>query len=195
MIHITIMLNKQFINRIKKEYDSNVGERRQIISLSNVVLHDSKRVIFSLHRGDGPKAAESLEAIEQVLAKLEKKFGRQRLYEEGSYKAAVEEYAEAKTLYLVINGKKIDKFKGINLSYESYLGGICDLTGELVRRATNEASRGHYDEVTKIKKIINDIMAELVEFDMTGYLRTKYDQAKGNLRKIEQIDYEIKIRK
>jgi hypothetical protein len=30
---------------------------------------------------------------------------------------------------------------------------------------------------------------------MTGYLRTKYDQAKGNLRKIEQIDYEIKIRK
>ena len=37
-------------------------------------------------------------------------------------------------------------------------------------------------------------MAELVEFDMTGYLRTKYDQAKRNLRKIEQIDYEIKIR-
>jgi len=38
-------------------------------------------------------------------------------------------------------------------------------------------------------------MSELVEFDMTGYLRTKYDQAKGNLRKIEQINYEINLRK
>ena len=38
-------------------------------------------------------------------------------------------------------------------------------------------------------------MASLVEFDMTGYLRTKYDQAKSSLRKIEQIDYDIKIRK
>ena len=38
-------------------------------------------------------------------------------------------------------------------------------------------------------------MTELVEFDMTGYLRTKYDQARASLRKIEQIDYEIKTRK
>jgi hypothetical protein len=38
-------------------------------------------------------------------------------------------------------------------------------------------------------------MEQLVEFDMTGYLRTKYDQAKGNLRKIEQIHYEINLKK
>jgi hypothetical protein len=38
-------------------------------------------------------------------------------------------------------------------------------------------------------------MAELVEFDMAGYLRTKYDQARGNTRKIEQINYEINLRK
>ena len=77
----------------------------------------------------------------------------------------------------------------------SYLGGICDATGELVRRAVNEAAAGNFGEVEKIKGIINDVIAELVQFDLTGYLRTKYDQAKGNLRKIEQINYEIKIRK
>jgi predicted translin family RNA/ssDNA-binding protein len=81
------------------------------------------------------------------------------------------------------------------LGYESYLGGLCDLTGELVRRAVNRAAAGYAEEVSGIKAIIDDIMAELVAFDMTGYLRTKYDQAKGNLRKIEQISYEIKIRK
>ncbi|NCO80036.1 hypothetical protein GW884_01980, partial [Candidatus Falkowbacteria bacterium] len=53
------MINKQFIKKLKQEYDSHETERRQIIGLSNVVLHDSKRVIFSLHRGDIKKAEES----------------------------------------------------------------------------------------------------------------------------------------
>ena len=44
-----------------------------------------------------------------------------------------------------------------------------------------------------VTKLINNIIGELVEFNMTGYLRTKYDQAKNSLRKIEQIAYEVKI--
>ncbi|MDD4333412.1 MAG: hypothetical protein PHT51_04855 [Patescibacteria group bacterium] len=189
------MINKKFIEKLKKEYAEGNSERRQIISLANVALHDSKRVIFSLHRGDDEIAAESLAAIEEVLKKLEKKFGYSRIMEEGSYKAAVEEYVEAKTLFMVISGQKIDAIKGLKIDVDGYLGGICDLTGELVRRAVNMAAAGHRDGVPKINKIINDIMAELVQFDMTGYLRTKYDQAKGNLRKIEQINYEVNLRK
>lgn len=189
------MINKKFIQKIKKEYSESNNERRQIISLANVILHDSKRVIFSLHRNDLKKAEESFKEIEGLIDKLDKKFGFKRVYEEGSYKAAVEEYVEAKMLYNVLTGNKVDAIKGVKLTYESYLGGICDTTGELVRRAVNEAAKGNIEEVEKINKIINDIMAELVEFDMTGYLRTKYDQARGNLRKIEQVNYEIKIRK
>ena len=97
-------------------------------------------------------------------------------------------------LFTALEGKAVTAFKETNLNYDSYLGGLCDLTGELVRRAVNQAAAGKTEEVEKMKKTISDVMAELVEFDMTGYLRTKYDQAKGNLRKIEQIDYEIKLR-
>jgi len=189
------MINKQFIKKLKQEYDSHETERRQIIGLSNVVLHDSKRVIFSLHRGDIKKAEESLVEIAKVLANLENKFGVSRLAEEGAYKAGVEEYVEAKMFYLVTCGQKVDKIKKVKLSVDSYLGGICDLTGELVRRAINQAAAGKISEVAKIRETISKIMAGLVEFDMTGYLRTKYDQAKTNLRKIEQINYEINIRK
>lgn len=189
------MINNKFIQKLKKDYDKNDGERRQIISKSNLVLHDSKRVIFSLHRGDVKKAEVSLNEIEKILKELDKKFGHTRLQKEGAYRAGVEEYVEAKMFYLVLNNKKVDEIKGIDLDYESYLGGICDLTGELIRRATNLAAQGKIKEVEKIQSAINDIMAELVEFDMTGYLRTKYDQAKGNLRKIEQINYDINIRK
>ena len=104
------MINKTFIQKLKKEHDEKNNERRQIISLSNVVLHDSKRVIFSLHRGDNKKADVSLKEIEKLLIKLDKKFGHIRINQEGSYRAAVEEYVEAKTFFLVINGKKIERF-------------------------------------------------------------------------------------
>lgn len=189
------MINKKFIQKLKKDYNLKEAERRQIISLSNTVLHGSKRIIFALHREDIKKAEVGLNEVEKTLQQLEKKFGHNRLIQEGAYKAGAEEYVEAKMFYRVMTGQKVDKVNKINLNLDSYLGGICDLTGELVRRAINMAAAGKVTEVEKIKKAINQIMTELVEFDMTGYLRTKYDQAKNNLKKIEHIDYEIKIRK
>lgn len=188
------MISKKFVQGLKKEYDQKENERTQIISSSNVALHNSKRIIFALHRGDIQKAEKKLIETEKIFQKLEKKFGRKRILEEGSYRAGTEEYVEAKMFYLTITGKKIDKIKEVNLNAGIYLGGICDLTGELVRKAVNEATAGNFSEVEKIKKTINEIMAELIEFDMVGYLRVKYDQAKNNLRKIEQIDYETKKR-
>ena len=189
------MVNKKFFQQMKKDYSKSEGERRQIISMSNLILHDSKRVIFSLHRGDMKKGEDSLKEIEEKLTYLDKKFGHTRIVQEGSYKASVEEYVEAKMFYRYIHGQKVDKIQKIKIDYDSYMGGISDLTGEMVRLAINNASKGRLDEVEKIKQSINDIIAEMVEFDMTGYLRTKYDQAKTNLKKIEQIDYEIKIRR
>lgn len=194
IIKTKTMINKKFIKKLKKGYDKRESERTQIISLSSVALHNSKRIIFSLHRGDIQEAKKKLAETEKIFKKLEKKFGHKRISEEGSYRAGAEEYTEAKMFYLIITGKKIDKIKEVDLDPGIYLGGICDLTGELVRKAVNEAASGNLGEVEKIKKTINEIMAELTEFDMVGYLRTKYDQAKHNLRKIEQIDYEIKIR-
>ncbi|OGF22070.1 hypothetical protein A3D45_01630 [Candidatus Falkowbacteria bacterium RIFCSPHIGHO2_02_FULL_42_9] len=189
------MINKKFIEQLKKEFDNHAGECRQIISLSNAVLHDAKKAIFSLQRDDLDEAGKTLLEVEAILKNLENKFSLVRLAEEGSYKAAVEEYVEAKMFWLVMTGKKIDKIKEVQLDYESYLGGISDLIGELVRRAIKMATDGKFKEVKKIHQIADDIMAELVEFDMRSYLRTKYDQAKGHLRKIEQINYEINLRK
>jgi translin len=188
------MLNKTFLEALKKDYDARTGERRQIISRANIALHDAKRIIFSLHRADFERAEELLKNVEEILAGLEKQFGYERVIQEGAYNPAVEEYVEAKLYYSVLKGEEIGRIDGIRIGIDGYLGGICDLTGELVRRAVNLASDKKFDEAIKVKGIIEEIMAGLVEFDMTGYLRTKYDQARGNVRKIEQIAYEISMR-
>ena len=186
------MINEEFFGVLKKEHDAKEIERKAIIGESSAVLHSSKRVIFALHRGETEKAVESLGEIESALVGLEKKFGGVRLNVEGSYKAGVEEYVEAKMLYLIMNGEGIDRIGGIEVTFDSYLSGLCDVTGELVRFAVNKAAKGEYEEARKASDLIGGIMGELVEFDMTGYLRTKYDQARGNLRKVEQIIYEIR---
>jgi translin len=188
------MINKTFLNQLKKDYQKQEIERRQIISLSNNVLFHSKKAIFALHRGDIKTAEDKLLEMENELLNLEKKFSLKRIEEEGAYRAAVEEYTEAKLLSFAIKGAKIDKIKNLKLSNDAYLGGICDLLGELVRLATNEAALGNFKRVTEIKELSENIMDQLIDFDLTGYLRTKYDQARGHLRKLEQMSYEIKLR-
>ncbi len=188
------MINKKFLENLKQDYKANESERRQIISAANSILFDSKKTIFILQRQDEKEAEKRLKEIEKNLKTLEKRFSFKRLNKEGAYRAAAEEYVEAKTFFLVIKNKKIDAVKNITLDYEAYLGGICDLIGELVRYSTNQAAKGKFAIVAKNKKIAEDIMAHLIDFDMTGYLRTKYDQAKGHLRKLEQMAYEIKLK-
>ncbi len=188
-------IDKKFIDRLRKDYHNREQERKKIIEGSNRVLHSSKRVIFSLHRSEIKKAEKNLEEIEKDLRSLNNDFGFQRLLDEGSFKAATEEYVEAKMFFRLLNKEKFREIKGLDIPRDSYLGGLCDLVGELVRLATNKASSGDIEEVREIKGIINEILEELIQFDFTGYLRNKFDQAKTGLRKIEQIDYEINLKK
>ena len=107
------MLNKKFFTQLKEDFKTSEIERRQIISRSNSILHDAKRSIFSLHRQEINKAKESIIDIEKRLKEMRTKFGFDRLEKEGSYKAGVEEYVEAKMFFLVLSGKKIDKVSGL----------------------------------------------------------------------------------
>lgn len=188
------MIEKKLLENLKVNYNKNGNERRKIISTSNDILFKAKKAIFAIQKLDEKTAESWFKEMENSFKDLEKTFGAERLAREGAYKAAAEEYMEGKTLWQVIRGKNIEAVKDINFDYESYLGGICDMIGELVRYATNQAAAGKFTAVAKTKKIAESTMEELADFDMTGYLRTKYDQARGHLRKLEQMAYEIKLR-
>lgn len=188
------MISQKFLEQLKKDYRANESERRQINSAANNILFESKRTIFALQRSDFKTSEKKLLEIEKAFKNLAQHFGQERLNREGSYRAAAEEYLEGKTFYAIIKNKKIEPTKDLCLDYEAYLGGICDLIGELVRYATNQAAQGKFAAVAKIKANAEAIMTQLLDFDMTGYLRTKYDQARSHLRKLEQMTYEIKLR-
>ncbi len=188
------MIDKKFLAGLKKSYQDSESQRRQIISASNNLLFLSKKAIFALQRQELTAGAKRLTELETALADMEKRFGATRLNQEGAFRAAIEEYFEAKSFHLAIQGKIIAPAKGLDLGHEAYLGGLCDMVGELVRYATNQAAAGKFAVVSKMKEKADGLMIELADFDMSGYLRTKYDQARGHLRKLEQMAYEIRLR-
>lgn len=188
------MINKKIFNKLKSEYQNYSQERHNLIKLSSDILRQSKQAIFAVHKNDLPTAQALISDAEKVLKKIsdQKSKKDRRLENEGAYQAALEEYSEAKLFYQFITDKKIGEIAGVGV--DQYLGGLCDFTGELVRRAINLAVKKQYAEIEKYHTIVEAIIGELIQFDLTKNLRTKYDQAKRNLKNIEEILYDIAIR-
>lgn len=198
------MLNAKLFGELKKEYNAYELARRELITVSSGVLSKAKQAIFALHRDDEKEAARLLDEVEKTFAVLGKKFGKiDGLQWEGAYRAALEEYVEAKLFYGFLQGgsraqrtvlvnRKGQSFARIDA--DTYLAGLSDLTGELTRKCVQRATEHRVVEVEKLVEEVRLIIGELIKFDITGYLRTKYDQAKQNLRRVEEVLYDIKIR-
>lgn len=191
------MLNKTFFQKLLADCINYSQKRHQIIKDSSDALRLSKQAIFSLHRDDLEIAKKLINDVEKILLKIKTYFKEdESLRYQGSYKAALEEYAEAKFFHNVLTGKKIDFLKEDGLDYEGYMSGICDLTGELVRKAVNMATKGKFSEVEKYRDAVEEIIGELIKFNLNnGHLRSKYDDAKRNLRRLEEIMYDVNVKR
>ena len=166
--------------------------RRQVQALASEILSTSKRAIFAIHRGDIKKAASDLQNAEGKMDKADGLVKKEpRLASEGMWRAAQEEFAETDLLLQYITH---DKITGTFTDPEIYLGALSDLAGEIVRLSTRAASEGKTAFVKKAHQDVMDIVELLLSMDLTGTLRTKTDQAKSHLRKIEEIEYDLSIR-
>lgn len=188
-------LDKPHIRLLKKSILSYAEKRRDMIKSSGDALHHAKRAIFSLHRGNEKEAKQKIDLATKMLTSLEKKFNKlPQMLHEGSYKAAVEEYVEAVLFYQFVTTGKIGKVKTVNVEPEVYIAGLCDVPGELYRYAINAAT--HHDEKTvkACADLANEIVGELIEFNLTSYLRNKFDQAKQAVHKLEKVVYELSLK-
>lgn len=188
-------LDRQFFLALKKQYDSYGAERREIIKISSDVLTLSKQAIFSFHRGEKDIAKEKLNGAEAALARAAAKFKKiPELVSEGSYRAALEEYTEAKLFEMFILGKSIKGAPLPGADEDTFLGGLFDLTGELVRYAVIAATEKKKDEVNRAYECLQSIAGEIISMNITGNLRSKYDQMKQSLRRMEEIKYDLSLR-
>ncbi|MBT3836321.1 hypothetical protein HOD05_04675 [Candidatus Woesearchaeota archaeon] len=184
------MVNFTKLQQEFKKYDS---DRELLIKQGRVVLKLSKLLIYAVHRDDLPQASKLLKQIEQEKKKLNQIAKKNaKLAFEGSYKVAIQEYAEGVLYYnFVKKGKLIE----LNVHPEHYVLGLADLPGELVRKAVYLAGKGKVEAVKKIKNEVDAIYGELLKFDFRNNdIRRKVDSVKYDLRKLEDLVLDLKLK-
>lgn len=179
-----------------KKYQQGQDLLYRLQKFSNQIRAGSKKAVALLRRDNIKESQKAIEKAERdfgLINKLVKK--NSDLLNRGFYKEAVEEYIEALTFYnfLTESHKQIPDF--VKAEPEEIIGGICDFTGELVRKAITIVHSKHSQEILLYKEAVEDIVEELTKIALMGKLRQKYDETEKNLKKIESILYEIKLNK
>ncbi|XP_055809009.1 uncharacterized protein LOC129877519 [Solanum dulcamara] len=81
------------------------------------------------------------------------------------------------------------------LDVDDYLIGICFMSNELPRYVVNQVTAGDYDCPQKVLKFLTDLHAAFRMLNLRNdFLRKKFDGMKYDLRKVEEVFYDVKIR-
>ncbi|MAF50464.1 MAG: hypothetical protein CMH64_00060 [Nanoarchaeota archaeon] len=179
------------LTHISKEMQLFDKRRDTMLQKCHEAIRFSKRVIYAIHRDD--KKSASLAT--QLKEKIRNLRTRGELQFSPTYKVAMQEFVEAIVLYEFIEHNKVPSQKDLYVSAPDYLAGLCDLTGEVMRKANYFAINKKPKEAIRMKEIVDKIYEQFLLLDIRDNdLRKKFDQVKYNLQKLEDLTLRIQFR-
>jgi predicted translin family RNA/ssDNA-binding protein len=167
----------------------------------------AKQAIYALHRGDSERAQLLLTQCEESITKdLLPIVTEEPPLRGGSFSNVMEEYAEAKLFYVWLLGKdetptetssgiilKPEDFE-IALEPDEYLGGLCDLTGEIGRYAVQRGTARDFDGVKHCLEANAAIAVAIQTMErFPGKIGKKLDQLRKSVEKLERMTYEMSL--
>ena len=189
------MISKKIVSSIKLSLEKRDKARSRLFGATHGFGRQAKHIIFSVQRGEKSKALSDIKRLEKSLANLIKQAEKDGLREEGSLKAVVEEYLEAVYLVAALDGKSLPQKFPFSVKAEEQLGALSDLTGELVRSAVQEATKGDYKKIKIYRDATEELFGVLLMMNLSGSLRQKRDAAQRNLKRLEEILYDLSLKK
>lgn len=190
------MINKEDFKEMLKESDEFDNQRELLIKKSRDILKLSKQIIYSVHRNELKESEKLMKDMDKEIKEINSYVKKNpKMYHQGSYKVAIQEYVEAALYFNYAKDKKILTRKELDIETDYYLLGIADLSGELFRKAVHDATDENYDSVFEIRKIVEDIYSELLKFNIReSDLRRKFDAIKYDLNKLQDLCLKIKLK-
>lgn len=190
------MFEKKDLEQIRARLELADRKRESLIKDSRDVIKLSKQVINLVHRSELKKAEPFVKKMTSALKGLRKTIADdRRLHYSGSFKAAEQEYVEAVAFYEYMKSGNLPTSKSLDIDDEHYLLGLCDLNGELVRKAINSVINEDYTTARDIHLLVSEIYEELSKFSfLSGELRKKYDSIKYDLRRLDDLVLELKLK-
>ncbi|XP_074268859.1 uncharacterized protein LOC141592163 [Silene latifolia] len=81
------------------------------------------------------------------------------------------------------------------LDIEDYLVGVCFMSNELPRYVVNRVTYGDYDSPRKVLNFLTELHAAFRMLNLRNdFLRKKFDGMKYDLKRVEEVYYDVKIR-
>jgi predicted translin family RNA/ssDNA-binding protein len=182
--------------------------RENLIKMCRDSQKAAKQAIYALHRGDYQKSAKLIQQCEDSIQKeLLPVVDAEPPLRSGSFANVVEEYVEAKLFHVWLLGKdeNDESTKGtlllpedfsIELQPEEYLGGLCDLTGEIGRYAVQRGTARDFEGVRTCLEANAAISLAIQTLERApAGINKKMDQLRRSVEKIERMTYEMSLSK
>jgi len=178
------------IAKRKKAYET---ARASLNLHAQLALRTSKRAIFAFQRNETSNGGKLLDEASSALRAAAVIIRKQPdMASENTWSAAREEYTEAVAFASFLTGK-LALPDEIADDPDAVLGGLADAAGEIARYSVLRATEHDRSSVERGYQTVLQIVDLLASLDLTGNLRSKFDQTKQHLRKIEDIRYDLSI--
>ena len=203
----TVDIFRKEIFEVKERMDHRDKLRENLIKTSRDAQKCAKNAIFSLHRNNTKSAAKLLQDCENCVRNdLLPIVQEEPTLRGGSFSNVLEEYVEGRLFYCWLHGNgeeessgndmpagKILMFDEINLpiTVDEYIGGLCDLTGEIGRFAV---ARGTVRDKKSVSLCLetskNIMMAIRMAGKLPGNINKKMNPLQKTVEKMETLLYE-----
>ena len=182
------------INMIKERMDIYDKLREEVIKTSRDVQKLSKQAIFSVHRGNLTDCRNKIDQSRVIAKGILEKIVTHPTLRQGAVSNSLEEWAEALLTLVWVENKKIclkEEMEIVNSN--EYIGALSDFTGEIGRIAVSIASSRAIEPIKAILEVDLTISASLMILNITGKYSKKVDAVNNNLKKVEDIVYELSL--
>ena len=190
---------KSILEKIQEELRKREGIREEVQKDMRRATRLSKQAILFAHQERFEDAKNLLAEASSLFSKLrEESKDYPDLFYGGLVSAAFEEYAEANTLLMLIEGDLFIDPEELGVPVISYVLGLGDVVGELRRRALDSIRKGNVEAAEKSLETMERIYSELTAMDdaylLVSGLRRKCDVAR-HLIEITRGDVTIEARR
>lgn len=181
---------------LRGELEEYEKVRTNVFDLSRAAVTLSKQVIYSQQRKDPNTAKATLKKLQEQHKKLMQEVSkRPDLLGHQSVRVAGQELVEAAAYLAVENAQPIPSAKDLGVDALTYLLGMADLSGELVRSAILASIEGNAGRVKELRDTIQALYGELIAIDnRESDLRHKIDKVGYDLEKIENIMLDLMLK-
>jgi predicted translin family RNA/ssDNA-binding protein len=188
------MLKKSALQKIAQEYQQQQHLLGQLKKLSEDIRVSAKSGIALLRRRHDRAAHGHIRQAEKSLRRTGNLVKRKpSLSQAGFFREAVEEYVEAKALQSYLTRQALIFPPAVEIPLEEKIGGLSDFSGELVRRAITIAARKTRSEIEEHAKFVSQMTEIFAKISFSGKLRNKYDALEKNLKRLEEILYQLRL--